>query len=102
MDDDSERTSKAHCTQRSELPRRREEKLAKICFPLADSVPTSMHVADVRGLEALVIRLVLAADSAIFELRQAGPTSLQTRLKLIFSSCPPQLFFRPLAVLLRR
>ena len=37
-----------------------------------------------------------------FELRQAGPTSLQTRLKLIFSSCPPQLSFRPLAVLLRR
>jgi len=60
--------------------------LAKNCFPLADDMPAkaSMHVAGdaagVRGLEALVIRLVLAADSAIFELRQAGPTGLQTRL----------------------
>jgi len=45
----------------------RRNQLAKICFPLADNVPTRafMHVADVRGLEALVIRFVLAADSAI-------------------------------------
>jgi len=65
MDDDSERTSKHIALNGQNYQDDEEKSVSEICFPLADNVPTRvfMHIADVRGLEALVI--ILAADSAI-------------------------------------